>query len=499
MRSRRLVPSLVASCLVLAACGSTVQLRGTAATATAAGDGLSPAAGSSLGPTVGAGTLPGDGLSTTGTRSSGSTGAGSGSANVAVPGSTGSTGAGGGSTARAAGPVEIGFFVVKDVGKQAAALGYSGLSTGDGATQAKAAATLINSHGGFGGHRVTPVIYALDSTGDYNSQYQAACSVFFDDHRAKAIVSMFLVDNLTQCAKKHGAPIVDASVNSTSRSLLTANPLLAISDMMPIEDAATNLTAGLIAQGWFKPLTATEQVKIGLITHDNPEYAGAQGSVAAELRRAGLQLTDTFLMPYPQDNSSIGSASSQGQAAALRFRSDGVNRVVAVDHNGFGLSWFAIGAASQGYYPKLGMSTLSEPSVEPAVLTPQQLAGSRGIGWAPFMDTDPARQPATSARTGLCLQAMRNAGQDTSTAASRLGALGICDGTWLLADTWHGGDLTGDAFLQGLAGLGTGYQSAVTFGTDFRRSHAGASTYRAIHYEAGCNCFLYTGAPTRLG
>lgn len=489
MRRQRAAALLIV--LTVAACGSTVQVRGSGASPAGGLDGTS--AGTST--AVDGGALP--------TSSVGTTGATTGRDPGASTGSSGSTGAvtGGGSSlspmgnasgARGAGSVEVGFLVLQDVGKTLKTLGYSNLSTGDGKRQATVSAGLMNASGGLAGHRVVPVIFEVSASGDSN-QMQAACSLFFEDHKVRAVIAVIVDQVVLACAKQHAVPIVISSNGSLDSRALASNGHLAIPNMPPIENGSAQLVDGLVAQGWFRPAQATEQVKIGLITHQNGEYAPVQGVVAARLKAAGLTLADTYFMPDGKQAADVAAASSAGKSAALKFRSEGINRVVVVDNHGFGADWFGVGANSQGYYPRLGVSSFSQPSTLPAILTAQQLAGSAGIGWAPVLDTDVSLQAPVSRRTTICLNAMRRAGEDTS-AAERPLAQGMCDGAYTLLDAWRSGELDLSGFLSGLQALGSSYQAVEAFGTDFTRSRAAASRFKALRYDSGCNCFRYSGA-----
>ena len=397
---------------------------------------------------------------------------------------------------RGTGPVKVGFLVTKDVGGAMAALGYKGLSTGDGANQARAVAKLINAKGGLGGRKIEPVVFELDPTNTGPEVMQSVCSQWFDDNKVVAAISILPDPIVMDCTNKHGAPFVGATLASPTAAVLRRYPLVTFPQHPGIEVATASLVDGLVEQGWFKPADATEVVTVGLITHELPAFAGVKEIVEARLRAAGLSLRDTYYMPASASTSSsdIPRASSAGQAAALKFKSEGINRVIAMDSAGFGYSWFSVSAASQSYYPRLGVSTLGNPATAPAVLSPKTMAGARGIGWAPMWDTSVDRQTSPSARTEECLKALRDAGEDVSAGTVRLGSLPTCDAAFALSDAWHSGDVSARGFQSGIAALGTGFLSSITFATNFARSRAAASSYKAIAYDAGCNCFQYQGA-----
>jgi hypothetical protein len=505
MRNSRLAASLVASCFVLAACGSTVQVRGTAAITP--GDGLSGDSSGQPGqastPGVSYGQLPG-----TGTPSGGGSNAslqgtattpGLAADQQSSPGTTSKTATGSAKPA-ALEPIQVGFLVAKDVGKAVSAMGFSNVSTGDGATQAKASADLVNRFGGLGGHKIDPIIYELDAgrSGSPAAQYAEACTLWFDDHKVQAVAGLASPLEILQCAKKHGVPVVSSFTSIYDSATLAAYPNAVLGATPTLERASTTMIDGLARMGWFKPTTHAEVVKIGLITHDIPQFAVAKPRVEAALRRNGLVLTDTYYMPDPNQGG-VGAAGPAGQSAALKFASEGINRVVAMDSNGFGLSWFIIGAKGQGYFPRLGYTSLAQPGTEVTLFAGPSLEGSAAIGWDPVLDVAVADQPTISARTTSCLKALKDRGQDMSSQTGRLGALPVCDATWLLADSLRSGDVTLAGFRKGVTALGTTFLSATVFGTDFTRSNAGVSKYRELRYQNNCSCYKYTSGLQTFG
>lgn len=494
---RKLIATALSS-LTLVACGTTVPLTGAAPGSDGLGDstGQTPAAASDMQAGSSSGAAAPGAASTSGGTSAGSPGS-------LAPGQQSQQHGQHGPTSSIQAPlgersaIEIGFAVSQDAGKAFASLGYGGLSTGDGAKQTQAVVGLINAAGGLAGHPIKPVIFETDPSGSA-SQFQTACSLFFDDHHVRAVLEITLNDVIMGCAKQHGVPLVAAGGISTSEKTLAANPHTALPNQMSVDEAATQLVNGLVRQGWFKPSSPAEAVKIGLVTHDDPQYAGVPTIVAARLKAAGLTLADTAYQPYPHGSGDTATASSAGRSNVFKFQSESINRVLVVDAGGFGMSWFGISAATQSYYPRFGLTTLSEPSLEPAVLTPRQLSGSAGIGWVPVLDTSVAMQPAISPRTTTCLTAMKKAGEDTSLAAERVAAESLCEAGFTLLDAWSHArpDLT--SFQRGLATLGSNYRPVSVFGADFRRSRAAAQKYRAIQYDAGCDCYRYAGAVAGL-
>ena len=387
-------------------------------------------------------------------------------------------------------PVEVGFFVTKDLGPATKALGVNGLATGNGTTQAQAAVALLNSHGGLAGHRVMPVIFEYDVTGNANSQYQSACSKWFDDHKVRAVVSVLLLPTLRECAAKKGVPFVTSGNRTTSAAEINRYPLTALPPQISLERLVPPWITSLSTQSYFGT-----GAKIGLIYNEDLDYAGVPKLVEQALKDNGLSLADQRSLPGVDDTSRVTAASSAGQNAVLKFKAEGINRVVVVDKSGQALAYFGLAAANQGYYPTYGISSLELPGILRTVLTAKQLAGARGIGWSPGVDVPVGAQPALGPNNAACLKAMRDAGEDMTSASTRFSALSTCDGTLLLAAAWTDQSLAPSTFLSGLHALGQRYSPVLTFSQDFSHHVDGAASFRVFAYGAGCDCFAYSGPP----
>lgn len=392
-------------------------------------------------------------------------------------------------------PLSVAFFVAGDVGAALAALGFNGLSTGDGEVEAKAAIKLVNSLGGIGGRQIAPVIYKLDENNASSSSWQEACSLFFEDNHVQAVVSVFHHPILASCAAKHHVGIVTAGMSSVSASTLAANSSLVLSHVMSIDDVAAQLTASLVRTRFFAT-SKTTFGKIGLITMDSPDFKNVEGIVRSGLQKAGLTLTSASKMPANDQDGARARAATAGQSASLKFKVAGITHVIAVDSNGFSLSWFGIGAAANGYYPKYGLSSLDNAGALAQSANDQSLGGAQGIGWAPMADQVPRDQPTLGDHSISCQRAMTQAGLDMGTASTRQIAVGTCDAVFLLAAILKSADPSLASFTAGLKALGSSYKSAMVFATNFNASRGAARGYRAMAYVSSCKCFRYSSGTT---
>jgi hypothetical protein len=472
-------PLLALLALALAsACGTTVQ-GVSAGSPQATGDGLAlePTTAASAGPVAGGpvdGPLtPRAGATTPGAAQPTAT------AGVALP-------AGPKPVTSSKTPVEVGFFVTKDLGPLTKALGVDGLATGDGKKQAEASLKLLNARGGLAGHPVKAVIFEYDATGNNAGQQQAACSLFFEDHKVRAVTSILTLDVLQACTAKAGVPFVSSGNRSTSAANLARYPLTATPPMITLDRFVPVWIASLKEQGYF-PAGA----RVGLIYNEDPDFSAVPKQVETALQNIGQALVDKQPMPGTDDTSKVTAATSAGKNAALRFAAARIDRVLAVDKSGQALAYFGLAAQGQSYYPVYGLSSLELPNSQRTVLSKRSMQGARGIGWSPGLDLPVRNQTALSATFTACINAMKQAGEDMSSQSTRFSALSICDSALLLAAAWTDNTLQGRTFYSGLRALGSRYASALTFGTDFSRHPDGASRYRTLAFDDACDCFTY--------
>lgn len=398
-----------------------------------------------------------------------------------------------GAAARRPPAVKIGFFVAKDVGAATAALGYDGLSTGDGRRHAETTVQLLNRRGGIGGAKVAPVIFEYDVTQNGDTQQQAACSAFFEDDRVAAVVSILLLPIVMTCAEKYGAPFVTNGDRSTGEQQLARYPHAALPATMSLGRVAATLIPSLQRQGWFTAGSATDPVKVGLLYNEDSEFAQVPAQVAAQLQRIGLGLTDQQAMPTTDDTSKTSRAANAGSSAVLRFRSKGITHVLAISKSGQAVAYFAIAAQNQNYYPRFGLTSLELPAALRTVLSARQLEGARGVGWLPVYDVPLTAQPPATPDRRDCLAAMTAAGEDANASTSRGYALATCGGGLTLAAAWRKTPLTPAGFLSGLRALGRSFTSVSTFADDFSSNRDGVSRARPMAFTASCDCFVYTG------
>jgi hypothetical protein len=398
-------------------------------------------------------------------------------------------------------PVEVGFYVAKNGDAYYSSLGLKGVSTGDSVGMANAVVADVNAHGGLAGHRVVPVFFTEDptSTQTVATQEQAACDTWTQDHHVVAVVTPLNTgDTLEGClTARHVAQVLTSFTVLTAAGLqrypLLASPTAALEDV----DANTYVES-LAGRDWFRPISATRPLKIGLVEFDVPERKGITDRVVVPaLARHGLRLAERRAVSTPASGSDLGRTAAEVQSAVLRFNAVGVTHVLFMDQAG-GLAFlFGLAAHSNQYFPRYGYTSNSAPLLLQANLQPEDLVGSMGVGWHPLIDVDDAHQPPPSSSATRCVRLMRGARVDVSDQTVRDLALAYCDGLFLLQQARSAAPE--GSFGTGLERLGIGFGSAGTFSSDFRGGRrAGAAQVRDFAYDDVCRCFRYTGPIRRM-
>lgn len=474
--------------IVLTGCGSTVQIEsGQAVQDPSFGTpGLSA-------PTSGpVGTLPSNG-GTTGGSSTGVSSSGPG-----LPGSTGGTTGTNGTTGQGAttgvalptGDLKIGIVVDGASGDAANSSTGSSVSNGDAEAQARALVADLNRTGGIGGRKVVAVYGGIDfnSATPLATQEQTLCELFARDKRVQAVISPMPLTSgtLTSCLDKAG--IVSAWDNLSPYAGADMPATMFLPSHMRIERIADTYGAVLASRGFFPG-----GEKIGLIRFDQRAMKTGAGVLRAALKRAGHTIDEEVEVHAPASTADYGPTVSATQAAALRFASRGIKRVLFLDESGRLSYFFLLAAQAQQLKFTYAFTSLNAPT--PALAEDgslgRQLEGSVGVGWIPLADV---RQEEASQAPAYanCLRIVIRAGIKVDSGAAKLSAANYCDGLLFLKASYLAAPSEG--FRAGAARLGSSFASAVTFRTTFSAARRdGASTVRPFAYVTACSCFKYNG------
>lgn len=474
--------------LTLTACGSTVTASSALrdqSTSEASGDGLS------LNPDL---TSPSTAPSATGPTST-SSGADP-SAPSALPSFTPEDGPSSGTSSptlpgkganAAKQPLTIGLITSGNGAALFSSLGVN-LNFGDQRAQAALITGYLNKKGGLLGHPLKVVSYDYDTSLSAVGNAQAACAAFTQDNHAFAVIGVAgMDDSFHECAHKAGV-LVLADGDMKATSFFKRFPTTIEISEMDLTRKYRGLVNGLNDLGFF-----TKGAKLGILRTIDPNDAeGVRNGMRPALAALGLKVTDEIAI----DQSAAATGTAQIANAVLRLRSDGVTHIVFAQGSAY---VFAIAAQQQGYYPFMGIESRQSPAlVMQTTNSSQSLSKVWGIGYQPIQDVDASRDPGpVSSRQTLCKKLLDGGQQGWGSNRTAMGtALYICDELFFLDDVFSkASDLSRQSFLDGVAGLGTKYLSALTFSTRFSSSqHDGASSWRPLRFSSDCKCFSYVGS-----
>lgn len=496
MQRRFLVPLLGVGVL-LAGCGSTVNLSGAV---TAAGDGL--------GVTTQAASTVAGGSSTPGLHGTGVV-AGSRSGAVttnptvgagSMPSGAGGIAAAGGSTsATIARPITVGFLSTA-VGNA----GSAGLNAGQSFSDVdlfNAAVAAMNRRGGLAGRKIIPIFSKTDTaTTNWATDYQAACAKFTQDNHVSAVLgySFVLMEGFETCLAKAGVLHLNGGFNLGDNESSRQFP-----SMFGTTNPSADLRYLVQIEGGVTTGTLTPKNKIGAINDSCPyDLRAWQRSALPYIRQANLNVVATQTLNCPQGAQDAAGTVAQAQNAVLKFRSAGVDRVLI---EGVPLIFFMNQAEAQGYHP-IYVITTGGAALEANNMPKTQLANIKGHGWFPASDVNRANQPALSSQQKLCLTMLKEGGITPTQYNDFLEAYTTCDALFLYDKVLRatGGQTALSLEKAAMEGLGSSFSGSSTLSgrTTFSATrHNAPAMWRAWNYQTACSCFRYTGPeyPTPTG
>jgi hypothetical protein len=509
LRTRR--PLAVLALAFATGCGSTVQVTGSGASLGAQGEGLGAPGAAAPGTGVGGGApLTGGTQSSSGSLEAGAAGTTRPPGSAAVPGQAGTVGTvapGAAAAIPASGrgwtgtTVTIGVMTQQDVQQVAESAGVSNVDSGDQVADVQAVIKHVNATGGLFGRQVKADIFDIKSTGDAETQGQAACQHFTRDTPAVAVYAMALVGDtpsFRSCMAKAQVPVLagggqafDDQVFRELGGYYTLMPFPSYDRFVPY------FVDHLVAMGYFSPwdptlgAPGTGKDKVGFLCPDTPIGHRVGGIVARQLKRVGHPAQSEVY--YSTSNADVSGY-------VLRMKSDGISHVLFCD---LGLFVFATQAETQRYRPRYGVSTFNTPVLFLQGVVPDaQLAGAVGSGFDPTLDVDAAHDPSKAELPAVaaCEEIARKAG--LSYAPERRFAHGVlydtCDILQLIvASAKAAVSLDGPGLVRGLGIAGARWSPAVTWRSGLSPTvHAMPTAARDLFFEDDCRCFQYRGRTT---
>jgi ABC-type branched-subunit amino acid transport system substrate-binding protein len=386
------------------------------------------------------------------------------------------------------------YISTKELGAFANAAGVDAVGQTDMLDAYQAAVAAVNRAGGVAGGRRLVIVPRERSTAESNAQAsQTTCAAFTEDDRV-LLANLFDGQNSpgVQCLASRGVvSLGGAAVEGGSQRDFErfGGKYISPGTADTISAARAYVTA-LVRQHFL-----TKSNKIGLLWFDFADFRDAKdlGLVPA-LRSSGLGLTADFRATYSGSASDLGAIATQMQNAVLKFRSQGIDRVLTLDYQGTLQYFFMTNAENQGYRPKYGLATWSDAEFLRANGSAAQLAGSTGIGWMPGYDLAVRQLPVDEPKR-RCLAAMKAGGVPALQAQTdTLIQLRACAEVFFAERLLNtASDLSPRGIAAAAAALGD-QPSYVGFAERFGGSKLwGANAYRDLSFDSSCSCFAYRG------
>ena len=385
--------------------------------------------------------------------------------------------------------IKLGFWIL-DTTAVCANVGVdSGPCAGDDRAEVAAINDWMNAHGGIAGRRVDPVLVVQEVTrSNYSTMAQAACEAFTEDHQVFAVVvaSQFSRPDHVNCLAERNTPVVDAGTWAfDADDYARFAGFLYQPDRPRPERWVTAYVDGLARQGFFEKGST-----IGLVRFDGASYTRVTEEVLKpRLAAHGFAVAEEAAIRTPESIAQYSDMNAEMNNAILRFRNEGVDRVLFFATNQE-LSFFFFKAAdSQGFRPRYGLSSYDNPAFEESEAPGDQLNGAIGFGWAPRLDVAYERDPGGGRPVTRCGKIFADAGLDPTRARSEK-----CDNMFFLKAALDRAQALNPLGLRlAVEGLGGAFKPAATLTTRFDRGrYDGPATYRFLAFRQGCSCFRYT-------
>ena len=501
--------------VLLTACGSTVQQQGPDAIGTAPGGvTIDPLTGEAVAPEVDPLGSPGEDGSNPAAGGAGqggppaSEGPASGSAGVdgeSAPRDAGSGAAGAPADARRPGNVPgvtdtivklgVEHLSTEELAAFSDAAGVQAVGKTDQLQAYEAVVAEVNRRGGVAGGRRLVIVPRKRSISESNSQAaQRSCAAFTEDDRVLVANGYFVQDSpMVPCLADRGVLSVAAGYveAGSQRDFQRFSGRYMAPAVVDTITAARGYVVALVRQGFLTPKST-----VGLLWFDFADVVAArQSGLLPALKRHGITLKSEYRATYKGDPAELGQIASQMQNASLRFRADGVDRVLTLDYNGTLQFFFMQNAENQGYRPKYGLASWSDAEFLRANSSKEQLAGSTGIGWLPAYDVDQQHQPLDPAKQ-RCLAIMKTAKMPPIAAQTdRILQYQACSMVLHVAAVLNTAtELTPAGLAAAAASLGD-QPSYAGFSDSYARDKLwGGAAYRDLAYDTSCSCFTYRGS-----
>jgi len=395
--------------------------------------------------------------------------------------------------------VRVGVVVLVNQQQATEQAGGSGVTTIE---QDRAVEILIddlNARGGLGGLTVEPVLFEIDATAGADPQEiaRAYCATFTEDNEVYAVLALGEPGpEQLACLDDAGIPTIVAGGTTAffDDADYADNPLLVNVNGISLDAAARSLVAGLDTSGFF-----AEGTTVGVLRLQSDAFDRAtESALLPALAELGITPAAEVAIAAIESQDDIGRVSTEAQAAVLRMKDAGVDRLIMFESGGALPFFFLNAASSQAYTPQLGFGSTSGGQT----LVQNLGQGGTLVGWSPSTDVPTDGAPAQPPRAQECLDTLDPSGAAFTSAVATSQALGLCDVLWLLeAAVSEAGVVDGETLVAAIEGLGDSYQSSTLEQVEFApEKRYGTAVYRIADYDPACACNVYRpDEPTPLG
>lgn len=408
--------------------------------------------------------------------------------------------------------VSVGIPYINDQDKANAAVGASGITTGNVRADFQAAIDGVNERGGVAGRKLIGVFLGQSATsGKTVAQLeQEQCAYFTQDHKVFAVYN-YAGAVISTCMERAGGVVLDSgTIIYADKATLAQFPhyfvTSAPSQDRMMADLVTVLNRNHYFDGWDAATgsaLATSKAHVGVLTLDDPNWNRPLASkLLPGLARIGhpVAKNDIVVITAPKSYGDGGALTAAIAASVIKFRGNGVTHVILLDTGGQGLGFFAPAANSQGYRPRLGLTSGSaiQTIYDSGLASNSSLAGAVGLSWLPTIDVPAAKaRKLETAKATACIKLLKAKTGQTYNSANEYGiALIACGFIDLLA---HGLSLaklpTRDSFSTAIEGFGASYSAVITGTTFFGpRHHDGLTQGFDEIWDTRCKCTQYVGS-----
>jgi hypothetical protein len=403
-------------------------------------------------------------------------------------------------TATVTGPIRIGFLSLNN---DAAA--SAGVKNGNSFQEQQVFQALVaadNRRGGIDGRHIDATYAQINSSStNYPSDLQAACDSFTQDHHVAVVISAVGLwsNQLATCLAKARVPQIEGSYAVGDNSELTQVPSLLAPTSLSTNQRVAAVLRELRSTGYLSPHT-----RLGVVVEGCPDNERAYHATFVPLaQRLGIPLVSEATSECFQGVNGFGTLASDMQNAALKFKTENVQRVAFISSvEGDLLLLFSGAATSENYHPGYALDSLALPVVAESNMPPDQIRNFHGLGWLPVVDVNAAASSRTPTQT-QCLSTLHNGGGPTPSGAEDYYFAYIgCDTLSLLERALQlgGGAMPASDVRNVAQQLGSSFRTAVTYGgqSDFSNRPGAAAAGREFAWGAGCSCFTYTGPVVQI-